>query len=198
MNGRVCATTIGLCLFLSGCGNGVASNGQAATPAASASPCVRDGQASDRQRYLSVGALADASTSVVRGTVTAKDPGATSGEDTFMEYSVRTDEVLAGDDLPPSWRLRTGYLTPDGCEVAFNGAGVLNVGDAAVIFVTPAGTGSPGVYSALGTQGRFQTFDDDTLARTARVDALSRRVEAGKASDLRQAVRASRRGRPGQ
>lgn len=188
---------LGVCLALAGCGTEQITGSSAAQPPASSpdSTCVRDGAASDTAEYRSVADLADASASVIQGTVTSKGPGARSGEDTFMEYGIRTDEVLAGPDMPASFALRTGYINGDGCEVSFNGVGTMDVGQHAVIFAVPAGGAPSDVYSAVGTQGRFQV-DGDAIGRTRRSDDLTRRVEAGTATALRQAIRASKRGRP--
>jgi len=178
-----------------GCGSDTLSNQQRPAAAQDYPACPEEGVAEDRIVYSSVKQMADLSVSAVEATVTDKGEGARSGEDTFMEYTIETEAVLAGADMPETWRLRTGYILPSGCEMSFNGLGVLEIGDRAVLFVQPASEAEAGlVYSTMGTQGRFKLSGDD-VADSRRTDALTRRVEAGSAAQLRADTRSSTRGR---
>lgn len=191
MLASVCAAAV------SGCSAGVESlsSAPAASESGSFPVCAEEGHAEDRVEYRSVGQLADSAASAVEATVTSKGAGAQSGEDTFMEYTMRTEQILAGNDMPSAWQLRTGYLHPSGCEVAFNGLGTLEVGDRAVLFVLPAGGAGPDtVWSSAGTQGRFE-IDGEDIADTRRRDALTKAVEQGSAAQLRADARNSSRGR---
>ena len=161
-------------------------------------PCVIEGSSNEPNRFNKIEELADASYSVVEGTVVAKGPGKDEGESTNLLYTVRTQAVLAGADLPPEWPYVAASYRSDGCEISFDGAGIMQVGESAIFFISaPDDTGLYRTLSASQSRYKFDKADPEKLAQTKRTDTLAREVEAGTVKDLKEKVKKSKKARSG-
>lgn len=183
---------------VAGCGASVDDSLKAAAPQSEESPspatCVLPGSSNEPSRYGNLRELAEASHAVVEGTVTGKGPGAQAGHDRPLLYAVRTESVLAGADMPGEWSYVAGTFLENGCEVDFDGQGILAVGDRAVFFLAPPD--QAGQYrQLLASQARY-ALEGDRVRDSKRDDALARQVESGSAAQLRSEVRRSGKGRP--
>lgn len=178
-----------------GCGTQTVDAVSAApSPKPSATACILPGSSNEPNRHASVRQLSEAAHAVVEGTVTAKGPGPQAGHDRPLLYTVRTEAILAGADVPAEWAYVAGPFREDGCEVSYDGQGVLAVDDRAVFFVAPPD--DLGLYrQLLASQARY-ALEGEQVRRTRRDDPLARQVEAGGAARLRSEARESGKGRP--
>jgi hypothetical protein len=185
------AASLALLLGATACGGG--GEASPAPVAATGKTCVIEGSSMETQLHDTIIELADASFSAVEGTVADKRPGVVRGEETDLVYEIRTEGVLAGSEMPSTWPYIAGPYRDDACEISFNGAGILAVGDRAIFFVAPP-TAAGEFRTLTSSQGRFRV-DGDGIGQTARTDPLARRVEAASVYELRREVRSSERGR---